>query len=368
MTSALRVPLWSSKNNFFHCLNNVTTKLGDSARQESTSHDSDTQLLTQYWRRSLNVKRSNYSLTPFSLRKSTLMSPASSTPTARWRLTLPLLLSCVTLAVAGWWTLETLILQQTLREGRTVADMAENVGRWASQYGGVHARTVGIDAKFPGNFLTRSIFAATTQDESTISGASLSEGSNDRAAMTRVETYYWKNPALVQREIADVITASGSLARYRLTARSVLNESNAPNAFELTALNALQQSADQREYWEVKPGQILYARAIVAQKSCLLCHTSPEAAPEFIRSNPMFNHGGGYGYVEGKPVGLISVSVPLQTTGQALAESFSLPIWLALGASLLALLALLALIWQAPIEGQRDPTETGGRHTDDAHT
>jgi hypothetical protein len=241
-----------------------------------------------------------------------------------------------------------MLLAQTLREGRTVADMAENVGRWASQYGGVHARTIGIDTKFPGNFLTRSVFAVTQQDGAAISGARVLQGSEDQAALKRVETYYWKNPALVQRELADVITASGSLARYRLTARSVLNENNAPNAFDLVALDALQKANNTKEYWEIKSGQVLYARAIVAQMSCLLCHTSPETAPEFIRSNPMFNHGGGYGYVEGKPVGLISVSVPLQTASQALVNISSVPIWAALSTGLLALVWLLVAILRRP--------------------
>jgi hypothetical protein len=249
-----------------------------------------------------------------------------------------------------------MIVKQTVREGRTVADMAENVGRWASQYGGVHARTVGIDAKFPGNFLTRSIFAATAQDGSTISGTRVAEGSVDKDAVKRVETYYWKNPALVQRELAEVIAASGSPARYRLTARSVLNANNAPNAFELEALDALQKANDHKEYWVVRSGQILYARAVVAQKSCLLCHTSPETSPEFIRTNPMFNLGGGYGYVEGKPVGIISVSIPLQTIRRALLEDFSMSIWIALGTGLAALLGLLAVTWSRPKQATRRTT------------
>jgi hypothetical protein len=66
--------------------------------------------------------------------------------------------------------------------------------------------------------------------------------------MKRVETYYWKNPALVQREVADVIMASGSQARYRMTARSVLNPNNAPNAFEVQALDAIQNAGNQKEY------------------------------------------------------------------------------------------------------------------------
>ena len=274
------------------------------------------------------------------------MAASILAPTARWRSLLPLLLLCAALTAASWWTVEALVISQTLHEGRTVADLAENVGRWASQYGGVHARTVGTDARFPGSFLTRSVFASTQHDNAALSGARTPEAVDEQAAMKRVETYYWKNPALVQREVADVIMASGSQARYRMTARSVLNQSNAPNAFEVQALDAIQNEGNQKEYWQVQSGQLLYARAIVAQKSCLLCHTSPETAPEFIRNNSMFNGGGGYGYAEGKPVGLISVSVPLQTNRQALADSVSARVWTALAAGLVALLWLLVVVWR----------------------
>lgn len=276
------------------------------------------------------------------------MAVTATGSNARWRIFLPLALLCTALAVTGWWAMEALVISQTVRESRTVADMAENVGRWASQYGGVHARTVGADAKFPGNFLTRSTFASTEGDGAAIQGTRAAESGSEQDAMKRVETYYWKNPALIQREVADVITASGSQSRYRMTARSVLNKNNAPNAFEVQALESLQASGDKSEYWVVRGGQVLYARAVIAQKSCLRCHTSAETAPEFIRTNAMFNGGGGYGYVEGKPVGLISVTVPLQPTSQALFSSLSLRIWSSLAVVAVALVWLLVAVWQRP--------------------
>lgn len=277
------------------------------------------------------------------------MASTSSAAQNRWRALPPLALLGAALALTTWWITEALVVSRTVNESRTVADLAENVGRWASQYGGVHARTVGTDAKFPGNFLTRATFASTEGDGATLQGARTTEaGGSSQEAMKRVETYYWKNPALIQREVADVITASGSLSRYRLTARTVLNKNNAPNAFELEALDALQRAPEKPEYWVAKGGQVLYARAVVAQKSCLRCHTSPETAPEFIRTNAMFNGGGGYGYVEGKPVGLISVTVPLQAPLQAVAGSLNGRIWAALGVGALALVWLLATLFSRP--------------------
>lgn len=249
----------------------------------------------------------------------------------------------VSLGAAGWWTAESLVLSQSVSEGRTVADLVENVGRWASQYGGVHVRTVGTESKIPGSFLTRAVYAASSGDAGVLSGSRSSQSGVEHDAMQRVEAYHWKNPALIQREVADVIAASGSKARYRLTARTVLNTNNAPDAFELEAMDALQAGDGQRkEYWTQRGGRLLYARAVVAQKSCLTCHASAEAAPEFLRTNTQFNGGGGFGYVEGKPVGVISVALPLPSTAQALAGSVPGKAWGALGA---AAAALLVLAW-----------------------
>ncbi|WP_290871528.1 DUF3365 domain-containing protein [Aquabacterium sp.] len=264
------------------------------------------------------------------------------------------------LLFGGWRAGESLMLSQTISEGRTVADMAENVGRWASQYGGVHVRTQGATAKLPGTFLTRSVFALSGDDASVLNGARTQDRQDERGAMERVEAYHWKNPALIQREVSDTLAASGSRSQYRLTAQSVLNRNNAPNAFEVEAIKAIQASFDKlppavtqavakgdmstlppQEYWRVENGRLLYARAVMAQSSCLKCHDSPNTAPAFLRTNEQFNGGGGFGYVAGKPAGVISVTVPLQDVGGVLQAGLP-PIVIA--AFAVAALAALGLI------------------------
>ena len=261
-------------------------------------------------------------------------------PTSRLglKLILPMILFAGGLGAATWWLSESLVLRQTVSEGRTVADMVENIGKWASQYGGVHVRTIGANAKIPGNFLTRSVYSVSGVDGQVLQGAKVENAVAERTALERVEAYHWKNPALIQREVADVITASGSKARYRLTARTVLNKNNAPDGFEREALDALQTAANVKadganaqEYWRVSGARLLYARSVVAQQSCLRCHDNPDNAPEFIRTNAQFNGGGGYGYVAGKPAGLISVSVPLVSMETAVVQSVLPQVWAALG-------------------------------------
>jgi hypothetical protein len=89
-----------------------------------------------------------------------------------------------------WWIGQSLVLRQTLSEGRTVADMVENIGRWASQYGGVHAKTTGTDAKIPGNFLTRSVYSVSDNDASVLQGALVKTATGEQAALQRVEAYH----------------------------------------------------------------------------------------------------------------------------------------------------------------------------------
>lgn len=255
------------------------------------------------------------------------------------------------LGAGAWWTTESLVLSQSVSESRTVADMVENVGRWASQYGGVHVRTIGTDSRIPGSFLTRVVYAASSGDATVLSGNRAGQSESEREALQRVEAYHWKNPALIQREVADVIAASGSKARYRLTARTVLNTNNAPNPFEIEAMDALQAAEGARkEYWTVRAGQLLYARAVVAQKSCLACHDSAEKAPEFLRTNVQFNGGGGFGYVENKPAGVISVALPLPSTWQALSAGLPARVGAALT---VALVAALVLVWSLPRRTRR---------------
>jgi len=265
------------------------------------------------------------------------------------RLIVPMLMFAGGLGTATWWLSESLVLRQTISEGRTVADMVENIGRWASQYGGVHVRTEGANAKIPGNFLTRSVYSVSGADNQVLQGSRVEAAVVERSALDRVEAYHWKNPALIQREVADVISASGSKARYRLTARTVLNKNNAPDAFEREALDVVQAAADTRanaqnaqEYWRVSGGRLLYARSVVAQPSCLRCHDKPDSAPEFIRTNAQFNGGGGYGYVAGKPAGLISVSVPLASMNNAV-KTLPPEVWAAIALAGVGALWMLVL-------------------------
>ena len=257
----------------------------------------------------------------------------------------------VAIACGIWWSTEAMVVNQAINEARTVADMAENVGSWASQYGGVHVRTQGAKAAFPGTFLTRSVYAGSKGDAQLLQGARTSNLDSERELLDNVEAYHWKNPALVQRELSDVMQAAGNRAQFKLTARTVLNRNNAPDAFETQAIEALGnapaavkgQINPARETWRIEMGRLRYARAVTAQASCLRCHDTPENAPEFLKQNPQFAGGGGFGYQAGKTAGVISVSLPLPDNGQVIRQTLppkTLAVW---GLALVAALGLVVV-------------------------
>jgi len=234
-----------------------------------------------------------------------------------------------------------LVVGQAVNQSRSVADMAEHIGTWGSRYGGVSVRLKGIDPAKVGTYLERHLYAPDHSDMQRLVGVQTATDKLDSDALKRLDAYYTKNPALIQREVADISAESPSGNKFRLTARSVFNQANAPNKFELRALDATQDGRS-REYFEAVGDQLQYARSIVADVSCLRCHDSPKTAPGFMLTNATFSGGGGFGYAAGKPVAIISVYVKMPTTGRALAQSLSPMAWTALGAIFAVLLLLAA--------------------------
>jgi HAMP domain-containing protein len=259
-----------------------------------------------------------------------------------------------------------IVVSQTLKESRSIAQMVEHIGKWGSQYGGIHVKTSGVKSPSPGSYLERYSYTFNAEDSALLGGSRVVSRSAELDALRRVESYHWKNPALIQREVSEIAAASASPAKFRITAKTVLNPNNAPNAFEREAIEHIDADFDNeadnklREYAKVEGGTFLYARAMVAGSSCLRCHGSREAAPGFLKTNVQFNGGGGFGYQDGKLAGIISVSVPLPKSTEALADSLTSTGWTALGTILLAGLMILAFVVRnviAPINRLRSVTD-----------
>jgi len=250
-----------------------------------------------------------------------------------------------------------LVESQPRNEARSVADMVENIGAWASQYKGVWVKPTRDGSVQTGVYLEKAVYASTSKGADLVNGFKLESMQAQMDALAEADSYHSKNPALIQREISDVTASSKSHAKFRITASSVLNPANRPSAFESRAIDAVTRSGA-REYSEVRDGSLLYARSLVARQSCLKCHGTADTAPGYIKTQ--FTGGGGFGYQEGKVAGVISVSIPLQGTATAIGENLTLAGWAALGVVFACAVGTMVFISRsviAPVERIREFAE-----------
>jgi HAMP domain-containing protein len=121
--------------------------------------------------------------------------------------------------------------------------------------------------------------------------------------------FFSKNPALAQREFSEAVMQSASPAKFRMTSHNVMNPINLPDAFELRALSAIQETA-LPEYIEFVGGTYRYAKPVYHQASCINCHGDPAKAPADVIAR--YGDQKGFGFKEGDLAGLISVAIPTE--------------------------------------------------------
>lgn len=224
---------------------------------------------------------------------------------------------------------------ETLSQARTVANLVEDLGTLASRYKGVWIKS---DPSYEiGNALEVNQF--TTEEIKDLHSSMSSPDANI--------SFHRKNPALIQRELSDVTQTSKSPAKFRITSDKPMNPNNAPNAFEIKAINKIRKS-NQDEYSEASDATYNYARKIIATKSCLSCHSTPEAAPAAVRAN--YGDEQGYGYKEGEVVGVISVTIPNTYTLSSFISTFDLRAWCAVVLMLASILSMIVFVRQAMIK------------------
>ncbi len=239
----------------------------------------------------------------------------------------------------------------TLNEARTVTDMVENVGAWSSQYKGAWIRKDANDTKtVVGDFLNQE-FGASSQAPKPHDAGSADSATETTAPATPAVTFHQKNPALIQRELSQVTEKSNAKAKFRMTSDKFMNPDNAPNRFELTALDAIRAAPNQKEYYETTDTELNYARGITASVSCLKCHDTPEKAPAAVREKyPSLR---GYGYKAGEVIGVISVKVPLDGTAKNLIDNLSVRTWIIISIFIAALIVMFSMIRRSMISPLR---------------
>jgi len=239
-------------------------------------------------------------------------------------------LACIA-ALSGYLIGSSVYVSETRNQARTVADMVDNFGQWATRYRGVWVKDDPRDPRLEvGSFLER--------EASTVHG--------DSTTASSVAAFHRKNPALVQRELSDITMASPAKAKFRMTSDRFMNPNNAPSEFDKVAMGVIRDSGAS-EYSEVQGGQLLYARRLIAEKGCLKCHGAPAAAPAAVTA--LYPGPQGYGYEEGKLAGVISVAIPLEFSFAGFIQRFDAQVWAALAAVGLGVVGLLVFIRQQVI-------------------
>ncbi len=181
--------------------------------------------------------------------------------------------------------LHNIYLEQLKAQAQTVVGNVEAFGAWVAGNG-----RVWIKDKDNNSFLSKESFHPESAPDSTVH-------------------FYSKNPALAQREFSEVVARSDSPAKFRMTSLNVMNPVNAPDEFEITALNSVKNSG-KKEYYDFVAGSYRYAKAIYHTESCISCHGDPAKAPVDVISR--YGEKNGFGFMEGDLVGVISVTIPSQ--------------------------------------------------------
>ena len=215
---------------------------------------------------------------------------------------------------------------EQVQQARTVANMVEMIGKWAAQYKGIWIKEAKGEVVDLNSHLDTLAVNLVNQDNSLTDQESVQETLN----------FHLKNPALVQREISDLMKNDNAKTSFRITSDKYMNPKNSPNSFERKAIETMRENKSS-EYFEERNGKMLYARALVATEACMRCHESAQKAPAAVQALYPTH---GYGYQLGQVEGIISVQIPDAFGPKTLLAAFD---WLS------AAIAAIALVLAAMV-------------------
>jgi hypothetical protein len=209
------------------------------------------------------------------------------------RFALVFLAAFTLVGAAFYMILDHIYLNQLKSQAETVADNVDAFGTWVAQYGRVWVKE---DAR---SYLGH---LPLLQPEDATKPVT--------AATVKPVNFYSKNPALAQREFSEVVARSGSPAQFRLTSHNVMNPGNAPDAFEIAALQRIREGG-LKEYFELTPDGFRYARTLYHKASCIACHGEADKAPADVKVR--YGTTNGFGFKDGDVAGVISVRLPARS-------------------------------------------------------
>lgn len=221
-------------------------------------------------------------------------------------------------ALAYFYVAEKIHLHHLRAQAQTVVANVEAFGSWVASSG-----RVWVKANQSESYLSREEY-------------SVHEGE-----LPQKVVFFSKNPALAQREFADVVMHSTSPTKFRMTSENVMNPNNEPDGFETRALQAINKN-HLSEFTGVYEGAYRYAKPIYHTANCIKCHGDTANAPEDVLKR--YGSQNGFGFKEGDLAGIISVSIPTQPLWADLGQYFG-PIEISLIFSTLILSLLCVHFW-----------------------
>jgi PAS domain S-box-containing protein len=148
-------------------------------------------------------------------------------------------------------------------------------------------------------------------------------------------------PQVAATQVAKTLSA-GSKFLVRQVSMRFRNPDNRPDAYEQRLLARL-AAGDTQERYEVVAGNeervFRYLLPMIAEKSCLECHGSYDAAPSFVRKRFPAGHPS-YNYREGEVIGAVSIAIPMSELYQTIGINLKKDMLLAGGSFFVMLLVM----------------------------
>ena len=160
----------------------------------------------------------------------------------------------------------------------------------------------------------------------------------------QVVTFHRKAPEVAVRELSALMAKSGGAPQFHFASDRPHNQQNAPNRFELTAIESMRADSRAAEHFEVAGDRLLYARRLKASAACLQCHDAPDVAPQTLRTK--YPGALAWGFKPGATVGVVSVSVPIPAADAVAAfGAMGSVVWSAVAVVGIATTSLVVWLW-----------------------
>lgn len=210
------------------------------------------------------------------------------------KFTMIMICSLSLFSIGGYLVAKDIYDTQIIETARNTANYVRDVGTWASQYGTIYTedeKSTHLAQKNVAEFTPQNLNKPFTEED------------------MKTISFFSKNPALIQREFADVVAKSDNTIKFKLTAENYMNPNNKPSSSEFDTIQII-KSKHLPEYGTFKQGTYSYAKTIYMKASCLKCHGDPDTAPEGVTK--LYGKINGFGFKEGDVAGIISVQVPYE--------------------------------------------------------